>query len=128
MRESAMRCEPGSASSTRTPLAALPWPLSDDELEHAAVKAWAQLGRDRVPTAVEPLQKKRKGCVYRLRGAAPDGADVIGKRSTPERIARERAIYEHILPLLQVSTVRYHGFVAETEREACWIRRRCASC
>jgi hypothetical protein len=92
-----------------------------DLLRHPAVKAWARLrpGRAR-PTGVERLQKKPKGSVYRIGGVGPGSVGVIGKRSSPERIRVERAIYERVLPALPVSAVRYHGCVEEPDG-GCWL-------
>ena len=90
--------------------------------EHAAVVAWRRLGRDRdVPCVIERLQKKKKGCVYRLRGVGEGGADVVGKVSTAERIAQERTIYEQVLPPLDVTGVEYYGHVEEPDGLGCWI-------
>jgi hypothetical protein len=91
-------------------------------LEHPAVRAWAKLRPGaRRPTAVVRLQKRTKATVYRLEGAGPGGSDLIAKRSSPERVHRERAVYEEVLPLLPVRTVRYHGFVEGPDGEGCWL-------
>jgi Phosphotransferase enzyme family len=89
---------------------------------HPAVQAWARLRPGRAePAVVVRLQKKGKGVVYRLEGAGPGGSDVVAKRSSPERIHRERAVYEEVLPALPISTVRYHGFVEEPDGGGCWL-------
>jgi hypothetical protein len=89
---------------------------------HPAVQAWARLHPGRAePAGVVRLQKKGKGTVYRLQGAGPGGPDVIAKRSSPERIHRERAVYEEVLPALSVATVRYRGYVEEPGGGACWL-------
>src|SRR5215475_9753213 len=91
-------------------------------LEHPAVKAWAKLRPDRLePAGIERLQKKKKGVVYRLEGIGPECSDIIAKRSSPERILKERIIYEQILPALPIPTVRYYGFIEEPEDECCWL-------
>jgi hypothetical protein len=91
-------------------------------LEHPAVKAWAKLQPEQVePTAIERLQKKKKAVVYRLKGAGPEGSDIIAKQSSPERLLKERVIYEEVLPALPVSTVRYYGFVEEPDDGRCWL-------
>jgi hypothetical protein len=91
-------------------------------LEHPAVKAWAKLQPEQVePAAIERLQKKRKGVVYRLKGVGPGGSDIVAKRSSPERLLKERIIYEHVLPALPISTVRYYGFIEEPNDECCWL-------
>jgi Phosphotransferase enzyme family len=91
-------------------------------LEHSAVRAWAKLRPERVePAGIERLQKKRKGIVYRLEGVGPGGSDVIAKRSSPERLLKERIIYEQILPALPISIVRYYGFIEEPDDGCCWL-------
>jgi hypothetical protein len=91
-------------------------------LEHPAVKAWAKLRPEQFePAAIERLQKKKKAVVYRLKGAGPEGSDIIAKQSSPERLLKERVIYEEVLPALPVSTVRYYGFVEEPDDGRCWL-------
>jgi Phosphotransferase enzyme family len=93
-----------------------------DLVEHPAVRAWARLRPGGAgPTAAVRLQKKSKGVVYRLEGAGPGGSAVIAKHSSPERIHRERAVYEEVLPALPVLTVRYHGCVEEPDGPGCWL-------
>jgi hypothetical protein len=70
---------------------------------------------------VRKLQEKTKGAVYRLDGAGIDGSAIVAKRSSPARILQERAVYEQILPALDVPTVRYFGFVEELGAACCWI-------
>jgi hypothetical protein len=96
--------------------------VGTDLTEHPAVRAWARLRPGAAgPTAAVRLQKKTKGVVYRLEGAGPGGSAVIAKHSSPERIHRERAVYEEVLPALPVLTVRYHGFVEEPGGAGCWL-------
>ncbi len=96
--------------------------LLTDLREHPAVKAWAQLHPERgEPTAISRLQKKAKGQVYRLEGVGPGGAAVIAKRSFPDRIRGERAVYEGILPGLPVPAVRYLGAVEEPDGTGGWL-------
>jgi hypothetical protein len=94
-------------------------------LEHSAVRAWAKLQPDRGqsagPAEIVRLQKKKKGVVYRLAGVGPGGSDIIAKRSSPERLLKERIIYEQILPALPIPTVRYYGFIEEPDDECCWL-------
>jgi Ser/Thr protein kinase RdoA (MazF antagonist) len=91
-----------------------------DVTGHPAVRAWARL-RPSAPAGVVRLQNKAKGVVYRLEGAGPGGSAIIAKHSSPERIHRERAVYQQVLPALPVLTVRYHGFVEEPGGEGCWL-------
>src|SRR5262249_31804226 len=93
-----------------------------DLVGHPALRAWARLRPGRAgPTAVVRLQKKGKGSVYRLERAGPGGSAIIAKHSSPERIHRERRVYEAVLPALPVLTVRYHGFVEEPDGAGCWL-------
>jgi len=48
-------------------------------------------------------------------------------RSSPERILKERIIYEQILPALPIPAVRYYGFIEEPEGECCWLFLESAS-
>ena len=94
--------------------------------EHPAVKAWARLQRGEGQSVVEPtgiarLQKKEKGIVYRLEGVGPGYADIIAKRSSPERLLKERIIYEEVLPALPIPTVHYYGFIEDPADECCWL-------
>jgi hypothetical protein len=97
-------------------------PLSTDVLDHPAVRAWVRLSPGLgAPVGIERLQKKKKGRAYRLHRAGPDGADIVAKRSSPQRIDHERTIYECILPLVPVPTVRYHGHVKEPDGAYSWL-------
>src|SRR5262245_34974607 len=96
--------------------------LQTDLREHPAAKAWARLQPEwGEPTGIGRLQKKAKGQVYRLEGAGPGGSAVIAKRSSPERIRGERAVYEQVLPDLPVPTLRYLGSVEEPGGTGAWL-------
>jgi hypothetical protein len=101
----------------------MPFDLTHTELvQHPAAKAWAKLRSEPVePAGIQRLQKKNKACVYRLERAGPSGSNIIAKRSSAERILRERTIYENVLPVLPVATVRYYGFTEEPESDSCWL-------
>src|SRR5262249_11323861 len=43
------------------------------------------------------------------------------KRSSPERIQGERAVYEQVLPALAVPTVCYYGSLEEPEAGCSWL-------
>jgi hypothetical protein len=90
--------------------------------EHPAVRAWAALGcTSAMPAAVSRLQKRAKGHVYRLVGAGPQGASVVAKRSSPERIGLERTIYESVLPRLPMAKLRYYGCIEEQDSAYWWV-------
>jgi len=82
--------------------------------EHPAVLAWRTLGLDRkAPSGVEAVHAKNPNgrCVYRLLWATERDAPVIAKRYRPADGGVERMLYQELLPLLPVSTPRYHGEV-----------------
>src|SRR5262245_61193221 len=91
-----------------------------DVTGHPAVRAWARL-RPGAPAGVVRLQKKAKGVVYRLEGAGPGDSAIIAKHGSPERIHRESAVYEQVLPALPVLAVRCHGFVEDPGGQGCWL-------
>src|SRR5438309_6993694 len=97
-------------------------PIQRGWREHPAIKAWAKLRPESVPpTGIATLRERRKGSVYRLEGVGPAGADVIAKRSSPERIRGEHTLYQQVLPALPIPTVRYYGFVEEPNDGCCWL-------
>jgi hypothetical protein len=89
----------------------------------SAVSAWRALGvaPQLGEPSVEPLQKRRKGMVYRLAAAGPSGCDVIGKWSTDERIRREAVVYERVLTRLPVSRPQYFGCIAAPDGDGSWL-------
>jgi hypothetical protein len=90
--------------------------------EHPAVRRWTELGLEGTePIGIVRLQSKAKGKVYRLAGVGPHGSNVIAKQSSRARIHQERAMYEHVLPELPISRVRYYGFVNEPETDYAWL-------
>lgn len=94
--------------------------------DHPAVKAWRHVGsRLATPTGVTPLKPRRKAtqksAVYRLHGAGADGAHVVAKQCDAEIAARERIVYEHVLPLVDVPALHYYGWIDEPETGRCWL-------
>jgi aminoglycoside phosphotransferase (APT) family kinase protein len=91
-------------------------------LDHKAVKAWSQLQPERVePEGLEIVKLKNKSAVYRLLGLGPNGSAVIAKRCPSRTAVIERRIYEELLPLLPVPTLRCYGFVEDTDGDYCWL-------
>lgn len=90
--------------------------------EHPAVTAWTRVcpGSGLGPIPVETLQRRKKGTVYRLIGAGPSGSDVVAKRSSRERVARESSAYE-LLAELPLAGVRCYGTVADAGGEEWWL-------
>jgi hypothetical protein len=95
-------------------------------LEHPAVKAWRQLGPERVePAKIEILRGSAhdagKRTVYRLEAVGPAGAAIIAKRSRQGPARIERTVYQEILPHLPVSGLRYYGCVEEPSGLFAWL-------
>jgi hypothetical protein len=92
--------------------------------EHPAVIAWNKIKTGSAePTGVETLQdlqKKKKPLVYRLQGIGPSGTTIIAKRCPRTKAARERVIYEDILPRLPLPTLMFYGLVQESHHFA-WL-------
>lgn len=85
----------------------------NDLNEQPASRAWRGLGAGPEPTAVELWRKLRtKPAVFRLTFADGSHPAVFAKQCPAADLAFERRIYEEILPLLPVTTPRYHGFHA----------------
>jgi aminoglycoside phosphotransferase (APT) family kinase protein len=79
-----------------------------------AAAAWrAAATNHRTPLAVEPVRARKPAgrCVFRLVGAADDGAAVIAKRCRIATYHAEHRIYQRVLPLVPVRTPRYYGNV-----------------
>lgn len=92
--------------------------LETNLLEHPAVRAWRDLGHQRVkPLYIEVLKKKnKKKCfTYRLAGVGPGKCPVIAKRCPPDRAVLERTVYEEVLPQLSVKTARYYGSIQDAD-------------
>ncbi len=89
---------------------------------HPAYLAWCAIERRAPrPASIEVLERaRRQSGVFRLRGCAPGGGDVIAKRRPPGELAGERRLYERLLPALAVPTAGCLGFVEHHEGEA-WL-------
>ena len=101
--------------------------LTGNLSSHPAVVAWNQLRNERAkPASVTVLKerhrgKQRKPTVYRLDGVGPSGDDVIAKRYWRAAAARERTIYEQVLPNVPVPSLDYCGSMDEQQSEFSWI-------
>ena len=98
-------------------------PVQVELMAHPAVKAWSRLHPGAEPRALTTLKsskRKRKSDIYRLEGCAPEGRSVIAKRCKRSTAQVESTIYEDVLPVLPLTSLRYHGMVDEGE-ERCWI-------
>src|SRR2546423_531351 len=96
--------------------------LTENLLEHPAVRAWSQLSCERVaPDSIQVLKRKQKSAAYRLVGARPNGTAIIAKRCQTATARVERAIYESFLPQMPLPALACRGFVPEPEGEFCWL-------
>lgn len=86
---------------------------------HPALKAWNRLSTP-LPALQElsVIRDEGKSCIYRLRGTGANSFSVVAKQS--RTAARERIVYEQVLPKLRVSYPRYFGFV-EGEEGRNWL-------
>lgn len=99
-------------------------PLSE-LAEELAVRAWnrVQPGGSE-PSSIEILKDSgfpMKTLIYRLREAAPDGTDVVAKRSRLAKAAVERAVYEQLLPNVPSRALTYYGAHEEQGSGFCWL-------
>jgi len=88
----------------------------------AAVAAWRTLdaGANK-PAGVWQLGSKyKKRIVYRLVRAGPGGATIIAKLCPEPAAARERLVYEQILPHVPVTSPRYFGWLDASDG-ATWL-------
>ncbi len=84
--------------------------------EHPAVRAWLSLYAVGGEVAgVDTITSKEKASVWRLRGVAPDGGDVIAKRARCETAVIERVMYEQVTPEAGVAVPDYFGCVEEPD-------------
>ena len=91
-------------------------------MSHPAVRAWRQLYPDAEPLRITPLKvRRRKSTIYRLEGAGPAGSAVVAKRSQRAYALIERTVYEEILPGLSLPSLRYYGFLEDSEVDRCWL-------
>src|SRR5437867_2175965 len=96
--------------------------VTDNLLDHPAVRAWAALKPVRVePDGIEILKLKNKSAVYRLVGVSEGGSSVVAKRCRTATASVERMMYEEFLPRLPLPALRYHGRVDEAGGEFCWL-------
>src|SRR5438874_3259062 len=83
---------------------------------HPAVHAWRQLYPDAELLRITPLRvRRRKSTIYRLEGAGRAGGAVVAKRCGKETGLVERTVYEEILPGLSLPSLRYYGFLEDSE-------------
>ena len=85
-------------------------------LAHPAVRAWRELGPDRLdPVRVLPGRKHRASLqslpLYRLEGVGDEGRPVIAKWCSAEGGRAERVMYEDVLPEIPLDAPRYYGSV-----------------
>lgn len=84
-----------------------------------AVTRWRTLG-GAVPASVVPVQEERSRSLYRLVGAAGEGADVIAKRCPGSEADREQTIYETLTSCCPGISVELYGR-ARSEGKYDWL-------
>lgn len=90
--------------------------------DHPAVLAWAaHAGSSQGITGVEVLKEDGRSRVYRLVTEDPREPNLIAKSSSRERLARERAAYERLLPRVTAAVPRYRGFAAGRRLEPSYL-------
>ena len=90
--------------------------------QHGAVQAWRRFYSERwEPGRLEVLQRKHFSTVYRLNGIERDGATVIAKRCRATTASVERTIYQDLLPLTGLPSVRCYGVLPEPDGELWWL-------
>jgi hypothetical protein len=89
----------------------------------SALSLWGQVAPDgRPPSHVSILKAPhRKSAVYRLEGADPRGAAVIAKRARRSTIENERRVYQEILAVLPVPSLRLYGSADDRDRGYGWL-------
>lgn len=88
-----------------------------------ALSLWEQVSSDgRPPSQVSILKAPhRKSAVYRLEGADSRGAAVIAKRARRATIENERRVYQEILSVLPVRSLRLYGSADDEDRGYGWL-------
>jgi len=117
------------ASATPSPAgAAMPAvsaPVADQRstlMRHPAVVAWCRLHPDAAPLRITPVKvRRKKSAAYRLEGTGWAGGPVIAKRCLKSVALVEHTVYEGILPRAAVTSLRYYGFLEESDGEHCWL-------
>lgn len=95
-------------------------PVPCDPVDHPVANAWRSLASGIQLDRVDLLRQKNKTQVYRL-GLRNGGTSVVAKRGRTERLLVERAIYESVLPRLDLPALRYYGFVGDEDEEFAWL-------
>ena len=95
-------------------------------LEHPAVRAWRELGRERLEPVRVLAGRKHPASMqlwplYRLEGVGDGGRSVIAKWCTGEGGRAERMIYEEVLPAVPVEAPRYYGSVDDARSGGFWL-------
>ncbi len=97
--------------------------IDNDPFLATALSLWEQVLSDgRPPSQVSILKAPhRKSAVYRLEGADPRGAAVIAKRARRSTIVNERRVYQEILSVLPVRSLRLYGSAEDKDQEYGWL-------
>jgi len=94
-----------------------------DPFLDTALSLWEQVSSDgRPPSHVSIIKAAhRKSAVYRLEGADPRGTAVIAKRARRSTIENERRVYQEVLSVLPVRSLRLYGSADDKDRGYGWL-------
>jgi len=89
-------------------------------VDHPAVAAWRARRPDGPTPRIEVVRDSETRAIYRLDGVGCGASGVIAKRCRLSTASIEHTVYDEILPHLPVTTLRYYGFVQESD-EFAWL-------
>jgi thiamine kinase-like enzyme len=97
--------------------------IAGDLHAHPAVRAWTAFSGTRsVPQRLQILKECSKSGVYRLAGIGPRGQSVCAKWAGRDILAKERYIYQDVLPNLPLSSLHCYGLQADQSTDsAAWL-------
>jgi hypothetical protein len=97
--------------------------IGSDPFLATALTLWEQVSHGgRTPSQVSILKAPhRKSGVYRLEGADPSGAAVIAKRARRSTIEVERRVYQEVLSVLPVRSLRLYGSADDEDLKYGWL-------
>jgi Phosphotransferase enzyme family len=83
-------------------------------------RAWITFRSERYQPEITDILKEQK-FIYRLKGAGPEGSDVIAKQCEKGDGMLQYTLYNEILSRLPIPTLCCYGFVEEPTGEPCWL-------
>lgn len=97
--------------------------FDSDPFIPTALSLWEQVSSDGHPPSQVSILKasNRKSAVYRLEGADPRGTAVIAKRARRSTIENERRVYQEILSVLPIRSLRLYCSADDKDRRYSWL-------